>query len=113
MDRSALIAKIAERLGERRLVWFGTRCEDAEAAGDIPQFDAAFGLIGPLRRRASVESLALEQLTGVRMDLDTFDLDDHLRDEAVTEVRETMLRYLSRPAALFTYRPTMFLSAIA
>lgn len=112
MDRAVLIREIDRRLGDRQLVWFGTRGKDAEAATDIPQLSGAFSLIATLRGRPSINAGSLEDITGRRVDLDSFDIDDHLRSDAVAELRAALLRALSRPSALFTYRPTTFLSAV-
>lgn len=113
MDRQTIIDEIDRRLGRRRLVWMGTRGDDVEAATQIPQLEAALSFISPYRGRSSVESVALEDISGVRVDLDTWDVDDHLRAEAVVQLRDVLLRQLSRPSAIFGYRPTTFLSAAA
>lgn len=112
MRRDVLRDDIARRLDGRRLVWFGTRGDDVESATDLDELAAAFSLIGRYRRRSSVESMALEDLTGERVDLDTYDLDDHPREAAVVELRHSLLRALARPSAVFTYRPTSFLSGV-
>jgi hypothetical protein len=112
VKRSPFVREISRRIGDRQLVWFGTRGDDVESATELPQFAAAFSLINRYRRRTTVESMALEDATGIRPDLDTFDLDSHPRDEAVRALRQAMLRVLSRPSVLFTYRPSAFVSAI-
>jgi ATP-grasp domain len=112
MIRSALVEWIEHELGARQLFWFGTRGSDAEALGDLPQFAGSFSLIGSLRSRPSVRSMALEEISRSRPDLDMYDIDDHLRSAAVAEFRGVILRALARPSALVTYRPTLFSSAI-
>src|SRR5205085_8872812 len=62
--------------------------------------------------RSSVEGVALEDLTGQRVDLDTYDLDSEPRRPEVMLLRQALLRALARPSVVFTYRPTMFLSAV-
>lgn len=104
---------VAEALGRRELVWVGTRGEDALSVADLPQFAGSFSWISALGGSSSVESLALEDLTGRRVDLDTWDIDEELRTEPVRELREAVLRTLSGPSAMFEYRPTAFASAIA
>lgn len=113
MDRAQLRTQVTERLGRRRLVWIGTRGEDAESITDLVQFTAAYSVISRLDSRASIASLSLEELTGVRPDLDTYDLDDHLRDAEVGELRANVLRSLSGDSALLTYRPSSFASGVA
>jgi hypothetical protein len=111
-ERSRLVSAISKELGTRQLVWFGTRGDDVESAGEIEQLACAFSLINTYSRRSTVASLSLEDLSGRRVDLDAFDLDDHPRDAAVGELRQALLRALARPSAVFTYRPTAFLSAV-
>lgn len=111
MRRNDLINAVTRRLGDRRLVWLGTRGDDIESISDLDQLTDAFCITGRYQRRPSVDSVALEDLTGRRVDLDTFDIDDHPRDPAVVEFRQMLLRALARPSAVFTYRPTSFLSA--
>jgi hypothetical protein len=111
--RSDLVAAITKELGSRQLVWFGTRGDDVESAGEIEQLTSAFSLINTYSRRSTVTGMSLEDLSGDRVDLDVFDLDDHPREAAVGEFRQALLRALARPSAVFTYRPTAFLSAVA
>jgi hypothetical protein len=113
MNRGQLLRLVTKEIGKRQLVWFGTRGDDLESVTDVPQFEAGFSLISAYRRRASVQALALEDVVGRRVDLDTYDIDDDLRSEAVGELRAALLRTLSKPSAIFTYRPTTFLSAVA
>jgi hypothetical protein len=110
--RSRLVAAINKELGDRQLVWFGTRGDDVESAGEIEQLTCAFSLINTYSRRSTVAGLSLEDLSGERVDLDVFDLDDHPRDAPVGELRQALLRALARPSAVFTYRPSAFLSAV-
>ena len=103
-SRGALMAEVTRLLGNRRLVWAGIRSDDIEPLADLPQLTAAFGFAGSYDRRAAVTSLAYEQLTGVRVDPEIWDIDDHLRDDAATvEFRHGLLARLAarqRPAAL-------------
>ena len=112
-ERKVLLAEVIERLGQRQLVWIGTRGEDALSISDVPQLSASFTLTSALDRLASVAGQSLEQLTGERVDLDTFDIDEQLRTDAVREFREQILRTLSSDSAIFEYRPSAFSSAIA
>jgi hypothetical protein len=110
--RDKLIRQVSRALGRRRLIWSGIRGDDIEPLADLPQLEAAYSIIGSYRRRASVEALAYEDLTGVRVDLETWDIDEHLEAEATTRFRREMLRSLGEDSALLPYRPSRFLSAI-
>jgi hypothetical protein len=112
MERTLLLHQIEARLGDVDLVWFGTRGDDVEAAADVTQLRAAFSVVAEYRGRTGVQSGALEDLTGVRPDLDTFEIDDDPRSEAMVSLRRAVLRTLARPSAVFTYRPSTFVSAV-
>lgn len=112
MQREALRDLVSEQLAGRQLVYFGTRGEDAEGVGDLPELGAVFSVVGAHRRRTSVRALALEDLTGHRVDLDRHDIDDAPRAAEVVELRRSILRALSQESVVFTYRPSTFLSAI-
>jgi hypothetical protein len=112
MNRAALVAEISRRLEGRSLVWFGTRGDDIESVADVPELTAAFSLIAPYDKRPSIDAMALETLSEIRVDLDAYDVDEELHAEATTQLRRALLSVLSRPSALFTYRPSTFASAI-
>src|SRR4051794_29062213 len=103
--RTRLLAQIERVLGDRQLVWFGTRGDDVESAAELEQLTCAFSIINTYSRRSTVTSMSLEDLSGRRVDLDTFDIDDDPRDAAVTELRHALLRAVARPTAVFAYRP--------
>jgi hypothetical protein len=111
MKRSELIRQISQRLDGRQLVWVGTRGDDIESACDLPEMAAAFSFINAYSRRSSVESLALEDITGVRVDLDVFDIDADPGAHERAQFRRALLSVLARRSALFTYRPSTFVSA--
>jgi hypothetical protein len=112
VKRAELLRQLADCLGDRQLVWFGTRGDDVEPAAELRALSASFSLIGAYGRRTAVKGTALEDLTGTRMDLDTFDLDQHPRDDMIVTLRQALLRTLARPSVLFAYRPSAFLSAV-
>jgi hypothetical protein len=110
--RTALVRQLDSALGNRRLGWAGIRGEDAEALAALPQFDATYTIINAYTKRPNVEGVAYEDLTGVRVDLETWDIDDHLSEPETVIFRRTLLQMLSTPSALVPYRPSAFLSAI-
>jgi hypothetical protein len=112
MDRATLLAAVDRRLGDRQLVWFGTRGDDVESLAEVPALAAAYSIVNRYRRRSQITGLALEDLTGVRVDLDTYDLDAEVGTDEVAELRGELLRTLSRPTAIVAYRPSAFLSAV-
>jgi hypothetical protein len=112
MERSTLLQQVSVKLGTRRLVWFGTRGDDVESIADLPQFSAAFTIINRYSRRHSVTGVAMEDFSGVRVDLDAYDIDDEPDHEAFAEFREQALRALARDSAAFTYRPSTLVSSI-
>lgn len=112
MDRKKLLRAVSKRLGTRSLVWAGIRGDDVEPITDLPNLTASYSIIGAYLRRTSVESLAYEDLTGARVDLELWDIDDHLDADATATFRRALLHSLAQPSALLTYRPSRFLSAI-
>ena len=111
MRREELLAAVSERIAGRQLVYFGTRGDDAEGVGDLRELGAVFSIVGA-SRRSGVQTMALEQLTGHRVDLDAHDIDEEPRADPVIALRRAMLRVLARESVVFTYRPSTFLSAI-
>lgn len=111
MTRRELIQKLKARLGNRKLVWFGTRGEDVQALLDLPQFSEVFSLIAPLGSVSMRLDACLEQLTGRRVDLDTYDLDKDQGTEA-RALRRQLFLSLGEPAVVVPYRPLAFLSSV-
>jgi len=111
-DRFRIIEQIVAKLANRRLVWFGTRGDDVESVAEITQPSSVFSVINAYRSSGQVTAVSLEELSGNRVDLDTFSVDDHPHDPAVGMLRNAIYAALSTPAAVFTYRPSAFLSAI-
>ncbi|MGH9127194.1 MAG: ATP-grasp domain-containing protein [Acidimicrobiales bacterium] len=106
------LAQIAALLGDRVLVWFGIRGDDAAPFLRIPQFRESFAITAPLLAGKLDTSVALEDITGRRVDLDAYDIDFDERRE-VQQFRARLLRSLARPSAVTTYRPSHFLSALS
>lgn len=110
--RQETLDYISKKLGRRDLIWAGLRSDDVEAISDLKQTAGSFSIVGGHDRGGAVPGFDFEDLTGVREDLDSWDIDDHLDTPAAHEFREAILRRLEGPTALLPYRPSQFLSAI-
>ena len=110
--RRGLRRAVSDALGPRQLIWSGIRGDDAESLSDLPQFTASFTIINSYTRRPLNESVAYEGLSGTRMDMETWDIDDHPAALATVAFRQALLRVMSSPCALLPYRPSRFLSAL-
>lgn len=113
MNRIELKQEISRRLDGRRLIWFGTRGDDIEAATELEELHSVFSILAPHRRRHSLKSVSLEDLTGIRVDLDTYDLDEEPNREAFAEFRQLALHAMSSRNAVFTYRPSVLVSSLS
>jgi len=111
-ERRARLRFISDRLGRRDVIWGGLRADDIEAISDLPQVAGSFSIVGGKDRGGAVPSVDLEDLSGVRPDLDCWDIEDHLDAEPVHQFREAILRRLIVPTALLPCRASNFLSAI-
>ena len=111
-DRRHIIEFISRKLGRRDLIWGGLRADDIEAISDLEQVAGSFSIVGGHDRGGAVPSLDFEDLSGVRVDLDSWDIEDHLDTPPAHEFREAILTRLGRPTALLPYRPSRFLSSI-
>jgi hypothetical protein len=107
-----MLAEVSKRLGGRQLVWFGTRGDDIASISDLPQLAAAYSVISAYRGETPIEAMALEDVTGIRVDLDTHDIDEEVDREAVSTLRRAIMRTLARPSWVFTYRPSALVSAV-
>jgi ATP-grasp domain len=110
--RGGLLAEVERRLGDRRLVWVGLRGDDIEPLADLPQLSGSFCLAGSTSQRGGVETTMYEDLTGVRVDPEIWDIDDRLRDPATRAFRKGLLKALAGGSALLPYRPSRFISAV-
>ena len=111
---AGILGEVRKALRGRRLIWFGTRGEDGEALLQLPELEASFAVTAPLRsaRLPAASNVTLEQLEGVRQDLDRHDID---RDggAGALEFRRRFLREVSSRCAVVTYRPSHLASATA
>lgn len=113
VSRPDLVRAVGDRLGNRALVWAGLRGTDIESLVDLPNLEASVSIIGAYDRRSSIESMAYEDLSGTRPDLELWDIDFHLDAAASQLFRERLLKLLRQPSALLPYRPSRFLSSIS
>lgn len=112
VERASLLAEVERRLGGRRLVWAGLRGDDIEPLSDLPQLYGVYSMLGSYTRRSGLQTRSYEDLTGVRVDPEIWDIDDHLKSPDMVIFRRELLRTLSGRSALLPYRPSQFLSAI-
>ena len=106
--------RVRSALNGRRLIWFGIRGEDGEALLHLPELEASCSITAPLRSGSihPDSNICLEAISGVRPDLDEYDIDFDREDEAA-ELRRRLLREVSQRCVVMTYRPSSVVSALA
>jgi hypothetical protein len=112
VTRTQTLQRVEQALTGRPLIWFGTRGDDISALSDIASLSHSFSIISAYDGRPDVRGVALETYSGMRVDLDTYDIDDDPFLEPIKAFRRELLEATRRDCAVFTYRPSMFLSAI-
>jgi hypothetical protein len=112
MKRDALLKEVSKRLSGRRLIWAGLRGDDVEPLADLSQLAGSFTIANTYARSPHIDALSYEDLSGVRVDPEVWDIDEHLGAVETAEFRRSLLRALSVPSALLPYRPSKFLSAL-
>ena len=103
--------RVAEKIGNRRLVWFGIRGEDAVPLAAVPQFKACYAMTALAPILSLDENVAIETVRRQRVDLDTHDIDEDGSAD-VLAMRRSLLGTLARPSVVLPYRPTRFLSSL-
>lgn len=103
--------EVSDAIGARKLVWFGIRGIDAGPLLAVEQFRESYSVTARLAAAGLDESMALEDVTKRRVDLDRYDIDDDPSTE-VRDLRRTMLASLTTPTVLLAYRPAAFLSSV-
>lgn len=111
VTRQAMIRALQDRLGDRKLVWVGTRGHDAASLMELSQFSESYGIIGSLGAVSLDVDFALEEVSGRRVDLDTYKIDED-RSGPARELRRRLLNSLTEPAVVVAYRPSALLSAL-
>lgn len=111
-DRKERLAFISRQLGCRELIWAGLRADDIHAISDLGQLAGSFSAIGGRDRDGLLPGVDFEDLSGRRVDLDNWDIEDHLETGPAQEFRHLILARLEVPSALLPYRSSKFLSSI-
>ena len=109
MNRKQATRAIESVLGDRQLVFFGTRGADAETLLEIDQLRMIFSQVAPLNA-ISVKETCLEDLTKERVDLNAYNIDYDKREE-VKEIQRSLLDAFCRPSAVIPYRPCALLAS--
>ncbi len=109
MTHKDRVRQVEDRLGGRPLIYFGTRGTDARPLLELGALSEVFCQVAPLQA-AGVRETCLETLTGRRVDLNRYSIDQDSSD-AVHELRAGMLRAFGRPAAVMAYRPTALVAS--
>lgn len=104
-------ALVSAAIGDRNLVWFGIRGEDAVPLAAVPQFRSCYSLTARAPILSLEENEALEVVRGQRVDLDTHDIDEDFSPD-VLAMRRSLLATLAHPSVVLPYRPTRFLSSL-
>lgn len=113
---AAAVARLREELDGRRLIWFGIRGEDGEALLQIPELSSSYSIIAKLRSSSlrDESNVSLEEITGVREDLDTYDIDEPAsRTADVLTFRRRLLSEVSGRCVVMPYRPSGLVSSLA
>lgn len=111
MGRADLLRRLDEALGLRKLVWLGIRGHDAMSLRHLPQFEDCFAVTAPLGAAQLRVDATLEELTGVRVDLDQYEIDEDHRP-ALLEFRRLLLESLNTDSVVVNYRPSHLLSNV-
>lgn len=112
MNRARVLDAVGARLRGRRLVWAGLRADDVNGLEDLPGLSRSFSLIGATGAERDPCSLALDEMSGRRVDPEIWDVDAHPHDPVVRRFRTGLLTALASPSVLLPYRSTDFLSSI-
>ena len=111
MSRASYIARLSDKIGNRKLVWFGIRGQDAASLLGFGQFQECFAMTAPLGAASLGNDISLEALTGSRVDLDRHDIDLDTR-EVVRHLRRMLLASLNSESVLCPYRAYYFTSNV-
>ncbi|MEO5363334.1 MAG: ATP-grasp domain-containing protein [Magnetococcus sp. DMHC-8] len=111
MSRRQLIDAINARLGNKKLIWLGTRGQDAQPLLELACFEEVFSVAAPLGSLSIRQEHCLEEMCGRRPNLDNYTLDSDLSPQAI-KLRRLLHQSLGEPSYLAAYRPHHLLSAV-
>lgn len=113
MNRGELAgAALRRELAGRRLVWFGIRGDDASSLTRFGELSHSLTVTSALAAPLAGESVALEQLSRRRPDLDRYELDEDLSEPA-DEFRDRLATSVDHPSVLVSYRSSLATTALA
>lgn len=112
MTREAVRQEVISALGDRKLLWFGVRGDEADAFSDLPQFAGVFSSMSRYGRRSSIRSVSYEDDAGVRPDMETWRLDARTSNPVTARFRAAALDIMKGPCTVVPYRPTDFISSL-
>lgn len=111
-NRKAYITRIENELGSRKLIWIGTRGHDAWPLLEIRQLTEVYSVAAKLGSLSVDVDYSLEDYSGTRPDLDTYDFDRD-RSGPADDLRRAILAAVTGPTAIVAYRPFALLAALA
>lgn len=111
MDRHNYVESITRALGDQPIIWFGTRGCDALPLLDLPNLHAVYSLISSPAGWPGLETACLEDLTGLRVDLDSYSIDNDT-SPAISMLRDRLSTLLDNRCLLVPYRPYAFLTSV-
>ena len=105
--------EIVEGVGNRDLVWFGTRASDALPLNGLGYSRSIVSQIAPLlgKDAADFTQSSLETAIGQRSDLDQYDIDGD-QDREAQQLKRQLVTAAERRRIVVAYRPAEFLSAL-
>jgi hypothetical protein len=107
MNAKQRLRQIQGLLRQRELIYVGPRGTDALLLAPLGSLSAVFSLIAPAA--SGVSETCLETLSGVRVDLNGYSLDND-RSASAVQLRDALIGSLSRPCAVLPYSPWRTLS---
>ena len=109
--RDRQLSRVSSALGRNSLLWFGIRGDDALPLLRLEQFQDCFAIAAPITSTALRTNESLEAVTGVRVDLDAYDIDEDPRP-MVDTFRRSLMACLNTDSLILNYRPSHFISNI-
>lgn len=111
-ERTRQLNTIRDRLGGRRLIWFGSRGEDARPLLALPEFSHCFSRFAPLEDARLEANECIETISGVREDHNIYDPQSE-SSVASTTLRARLQAACNTPAAIVGYKSEAMLSCLS